>query len=173
MQPVPHADILTLVYPISSDGQRVLMQYHEHAESHSYQRFNGLESRPRPNETLIDACLRMLRYNHIGHENLTFKGTVHWSKFHVERPSLYGHLFLAHVPQDQEDTFHAHNHLGPLKWISIQELLRGEWPCWPGDAHIFPLLFDHHHEPFFGLMGYENGVPHKWSYQRGQLTSSF
>jgi len=166
MQPIPNADILALIYPISQDGQRVLMQYHERSESHSYQRFNGIESRPRPNETLLDACERMLRYNHIGHGSIFFRGTIHWSKFHTQRPSLYGHLFTVDIPEEFEKTYHAHNHIGPIKWISIAELLQGEWPCWPGDSHIFPLLFDKNPEPFFGLMGYANGVPHHWNYKR-------
>ena len=155
---------VVLVYPVSDDGKRVLMQFHKNPLDPSYNRYNGLSAFPKPMEHLMETAGRALRGAGISNANLRFRGDVHWSRFDPSDWPLFGHHFLARVPSnpslilEDEDV--------RRKWVDLDDLLAMQLPCWPGDAHIFPLLFDEDPRPFHGLMVYDQGVPQTWRVDR-------
>lgn len=155
---------VALVYPVSPDDDRVLMQFHKDSSDPSYGRYNGLSAYPTPMESMADAARRALRISGIEHAKLIHRGVIHWSRFESNDWPLYGHLFLAHpLPSSvviQEDQLYRR------QWMDKEALLADQVPCWPGDAHIFPLLFDNDPRPFHGLMVYSNGLPQEWRFER-------
>lgn len=155
---------VVLVYPISLDGKRVLMQFHKNAEDPSYNRYNGISAQPDRNESLVEAAQRALRKAGIQEAELEFRGGVHWSRFDAHDYPLFGHHFLAHVTEDTAVVLED-DHVR-RRWIAPEELMSGSLPCWPGDSHIFPLLFDSNPIPFHGLMIYDQGLPQEWRYAR-------
>lgn len=155
---------VALVYLLSKEDDRVLMQFHKDVNDPSYGRFNGLTAHPTSHESLADAARRALRVAGIQEASLAHRGVVHWSRFGTNDWPLVGHFFLAAAPPNSaiihEDT------LFRRQWMDKEALLLGQVPCWPGDAHIFPVLFDEDPRPFHGLMVYEQGLPQNWHYER-------
>ena len=155
---------VALVYLLSEEDDRVLMQFHKDASDPSYGRFNGLSAYPTAQESMADAARRALRVAGVKEARLIHRGVVHWSRFEANDWPLYGHFFIAlTAPQSviiQQDS------LFRRQWMDKEALLSGEVPCWPGDAHIFPLLFDQDPRPFHGLMVYDQGIPEHWHHER-------
>lgn len=155
---------VALVYPLSTDKQWTLMQFHKAVSDPSYGRYNGLSAYPSAEESLAEAARRALRVAGIQEATLTLRGVVHWSRFDPHDWPLVGHFFLASPAEDavliQEDSHFRR------QWMDVESLLSGQVPCWPGDAHIFPLLFDENPRPFHGLMVYDQGIPKSWRFER-------
>lgn len=151
---------VVLVYPVSQDRQRVLMAFHKEAWDPSFHRYNALTAIPVAHESVADAAGRAMSIAGIAGTGLVFRGGVHWHGFTSGPPSLFGHHFLATA--DEQAGFIVEDDKVRRQWLGIDRLLDGQVPCWPGDAHIFPLLFDADPRPFHGSMGYANGLPDAW-----------
>lgn len=155
---------VVIVYPLSEDRQRVLMQFHKNPQDPSYNRFNGLSIYPGPFESLLEAAQRVLRTAGITQARLQYRGGVHWSRFDPNDWPLFGHHFLAHVSDDTP--FLVEDEQVRRQWVECHALLDRQVPIWPGDAHILPLVFEDNPIPFHGLMVYEEGLPQEWRVDR-------
>ena len=155
---------VALVYPVSPDGQSVLMQFHKDSEDPSFGRYNGLTAYLSPEESIAETARRALRIAGIQDATLVRRGVVHWSRYNGYDWPLVGHFFLAH-PADEPVIIQETPEVR-RQWVELDRLLAAEVPCWPGDAHIFPLLFDGDARPFDGLMVYHQGLPSAWRSER-------
>lgn len=155
---------VVIVYPLSHDGKRVLMQFHKSPQDPSYNRYNGLSIYPGPFESVAEAARRALKAAGLPVGRLQFRGGVHWSRFDPNDWPLFGHHFLAHMPD--EVPFVVENDQVRRQWVEMDTLLDRQLPIWPGDAYILPLVFDSNPSPFHGLMVYEEGLPQEWRVER-------
>lgn len=155
---------VVLVYPVSSDRGRILMQFSKDPEDPSYNRFNGLSAWPRQREGLSEAAHRALRSAGIDGAILQFRGTIHWSRFDPDDWPLFGHLFLAHIPKGAGIVMEGE--MTRREWIKVSDLFSEQAPCWPGDLNTLPLVLDEDPRPIHGLMMYDNGVPVEWRFER-------
>lgn len=155
---------VVLVYPLSLDRQRVLMQFHKDPEDPSYNRYNGICAWPKRYESILEAAQRALRTAGITEAKLTFRGNVHWSRFDPDDWPLFGHHFVAQLPETAAIVMEDDN--VRRQWIDLDELFSQQVPCWPGDLDILPLVLDDNPMPIHGLMVYDNGIPKEWRFQR-------
>lgn len=155
---------VVLVYPVSRDGQRVLMQFHKDPQDPSYNRYNGLSAYPAWHESVAEAAERAMRGAGILQAGLAFRGCVHWSRYDPMDWPLFGHHFRASLPEDAAVIME--NDEVRRRWIHREELLSRQVPCWPGDMDILPLVLDDDPRPFHGIMIYDQGVPRQWRFQR-------
>lgn len=155
---------VVLVYPASRVRDRVLMQFHKNPMDPSYNRYNGISEFPRKHESLAEAARRALRKAGILEADLTFRGTVHWSRFDPNDWPLFGHLFLADIPESSAIVLEDED--VRRRWLQVDEILGEQVPCWPGDLAILPLVLDNNPRPFQGIMIYDQGLPREWRYDR-------
>lgn len=157
---------VVLGYALSPERDRVLMLYHNgDANDSSYGKYNGLSGRMGAHESVSEAMRRVvLDETGVEPAHMELRGVVHWANFGHRNESLLGHIFLipslSGVPPRT-------TRRGEIHWVPISRLLApGELPMWSGDENLLPLIFDHHRQPFFGYMPYDQGVPRSWSYDR-------
>ncbi len=155
---------VVIVYPVSKDRQRVLLQFHKNPEDPSYNLFNGLSIYPGPFENITEAARRALRMAGISQSALEFRGGVQWSRFDPNDWPLFGYHFLALLPDDTSYVLETSE--VRRQWFDLNTVLEREIPLWPGDAYIFPLVFDNNPVPFHGLMVYDQGLPQEWRAER-------
>ena len=155
---------VVIVYPLSEDRKRVLMQFHKSPHDPSYNRYNGLSIYPGPYENIAEAARRALKTAGLLAGRLELRGGVHWSRFDPNDWPLFGHHFLAHTPDDTP--FLVEDDHVRRQWVELEALMDRQLPIWPGDTHIFPLLFDQNPLPFHGLMVYHEGLPQEWRVER-------
>lgn len=155
---------IVMVYLISDDGSKVLLEFHKNPMDPSYNRYNGIDSYPGKEESLIECAERAIVETGVLYSKMEYKGTVHWSKFDPKDAPLFGHFFTAEVASNSP--FIAEDSEVRRKWIDKKDILESEIPCWPGDAYIMPEIFSDSSRPFQAVMVYHNGLPALWRVQR-------
>lgn len=155
-----------LTYVLNPDQDKVLLVHHLADEGDpSYGRLNGFDGPILPHEQPAQAARRAVR-EHSGLEPqiLYFRGIVHWSGFGPDQRGTVGMVFLC--PQFR-GVLRNDQAARRLRWIPLDELMvNPQWPLWPGDQHIMPLVFDTDPRPFFGVMPYDSGAPAAWYAER-------
>lgn len=159
------SNIVTLTYVLSNDKRKVLMLYHNANSSDvSYGKYNGYSDFIRRDESTVESMHRVvLEMTGLIIKDARFRGSIHWPNFRQRQYQQFGQIF---VVDRYEGIPREYNELGQNRWITITELLRGDFPVWDGDRYILPLVFDKDPRPFHGYMPYEKGKPREWIYQR-------
>ena len=157
--------LLSLGYLLSPDHRKALLLFHNASSSDiSYGKYNGYADFLRPDESSVECFQRtVLDSTGLAVRRSRFRGSIHWPNFRDRQKAFFGQIFVC---DDYEGTLKEFNHLGQNRWVSVAEVLRGDVPCWDGDHHFLPLVFDADPRPFHGYMPYERGVPRTWVYQR-------
>lgn len=160
-----NARVLSLGYVLSEDHQNVLMLYHTADPNHlSYGKYNGYSDFLRHNESNLD-CFKRSVFECTGTTafDIVFRGSVHWSNFQQQDKSFFAQIFVARInPQRVQ----LQNVYGENRWLTVEEVLRGDVPLWDGDRQILPIVFDDVSTPFHGVMTYDQGMPQHWFYAR-------
>lgn len=160
-----NSSVLSLGYLISEDKEKVLLLYHNQDSTDlSYGKYNGYSDFLNIDESSLD-CFKRIVFELTGVNpfNIKFKGSIQWSNFRDEGKSFFAQIFIANIDENKIEPI---NKFGENRWITIDEINRGDIPMWHGDKHILPLVFDEITTPFHGFMQYEEGHPADWLYSR-------
>ncbi len=163
---MPYTPILaTLGYVLSPDRSQVLLIRRDaRPEDHAFGKYNGLGGKIERGE---DACAGMLRELReeagIQATGLTLRATLSWPGFGKEGEDWLALVFVISAFTGEPLKT---NPEGSLHWASLDDLLSGKLPLWPGDHHFLPLLFDADPRPIHGVMPYAGGLPTGWSFTR-------
>lgn len=163
---MPYTPIVaTLGYVLSPDRSQVLLVHRNaRAEDHSLGKFNGLGGKLERDEDVAAGMRReLLEEAGIVADTLRLRGTVSWPGFGRAGEDWFGFVFT--IPDWSGEPLPA-NAEGTLAWVTVEALLAGELPLWPGDRHFLPLVFDDDPRPFHGVMPYDGGNPVSWSVTR-------
>lgn len=160
-----NATLLSLGYLLSEDRQRVLFLYHNaKSDDFSYGKYNGYADFIQDNESSLD-CFKRIVFENTGSTplDIVFRGSVHWANFRQRNKSFFAQIFLATINDRNLLTL---NKQGENRWLTVDEVLRGDVPLWQGDKHILPLVFDDNPIPFHGYMPYVESKPQNWFFAR-------
>lgn len=159
------SNIVILVYVLSQDKRKVLMLHHNADSSDvSYGKYNGYSDFIRKDESAAEAMRRVIKdMTGLTVKKAKFRGSIHWPNFLHRQFQQFGQVFLV---EEYEGVLKEFNELGQNRWVTLIELMRGDFPQWEGDRYILPLVFDEDPRPFHAYMPYENGLPREWVYQR-------
>ncbi|MGC4044177.1 MAG: 8-oxo-dGTP diphosphatase [Armatimonas sp.] len=163
---MPYTPILaTLGYVVSEDRQQVLLIRRDaRPDDHAYGKYNGLGGKIERTEDAAAGMVRELSEEAgITATEMQLRATLSWPGFGKKGEDWLAFVFLITA---FEGTVVSSNPEGSLHWVSVEKLLSGELPLWPGDKYFLPLLFDTDPRPIHGVMPYENGEPTSWSFTR-------
>lgn len=155
---------LVMVYLVSQDKSKILMEFHKNPMDPSYNRYNGIDIYPKKEESLLECAQRAVKETGVQLKTLSYKGTVHWSKFDPKDAPLFGHFFTAII--DESSSIILETDDVRRKWIAVEDIINGEVPCWPGDSYIIPEIFSNKSGTFQGIMVYDKGLPSLWRFDR-------
>jgi len=160
-----NTNVLSLGYLLSEDRQRVLLLYHNADPLDlSYGKYNGYSDFLRPNESGMDCFKRsVFEATKTTAFDIVFRGSVHWSHFRQSEKSFFAQIFVAQINPNRVE---RENTRGENRWLTVEEVLRGDVPLWDGDRYLLPVVFDNVPTPFHGVMPYEHGLPQNWFYAR-------
>lgn len=163
---MPYTPILaTLGYVLSEDKARVLL-IHRNArpDDPALGKYNGLGGKIEPDEDIAEGMRRELR-EEAGIEvtAMHLRGTISWPGFGKKGEDWFGFVFVITGFTGEPK---ATNPEGALSWETIDDLVGGALPLWPGDRHFLPLVFDSDPHPFHGVMPYADGAPTHWKFTR-------
>jgi 8-oxo-dGTP diphosphatase len=123
-------------------------------------KYNGLGGKLDPGEDVIAGLRREIREEAgIECDAVRLAGTVSWPGFGKGGEDWFGFIFrvdrFTGTPLES-------NPEGTLEWVEIERV--SSLPLWEGDRFFLPMLFDHTHPQFHGVMPYRDGKPVSWSY---------
>ncbi len=161
---MPYTPIIaTLGYILAPDGRHVLM-VHRNARPDDLHlgKYNGLGGKLDPGEDVVAGMRRELHEEAgIEAQALQLRGTISWPGFGKGGEDWLGFIFTITTFSGSPP---ARNVEGTLEWVSLDRLLAGELPLWPGDHFFLPLVFSADPRQFHGVMPYQDGQPLRWSY---------
>jgi 8-oxo-dGTP diphosphatase len=150
-----------LAYAVDRRRGQVLLIFKDSRQGDTeLTKYNGVGGKLEPDENVAAGMRReFAEETGLTATRYSLRGTVSWPGFGPNGESWFGFVFRVDAWSGQLVT---ESREGRLEWHSLDRLLSGELPLWPGDRHFLPLVFDPQVAMFHGVLPYQDGQPVSW-----------